>query len=51
VCGFQNLAALGVDQFNGLFKEAKQIKMDVILKQLAFFPHLISDEDNVDLYK
>jgi predicted CDP-diglyceride synthetase/phosphatidate cytidylyltransferase len=37
VCGFQNLAAMGVDHFNGLFKESNQYKMDSILKQLAFF--------------
>jgi hypothetical protein len=51
VRGFQNLAALGVDHFSGLFKEPDQIKMDSILKQPALFPQLIANEENGELYR
>jgi hypothetical protein len=40
-----------VDHFNGLFKESNQIRMGSILKKIAFFPHLLLDEDNVELLR
>jgi hypothetical protein len=51
VRGFQNLVALAVDNFNGLFKEVGHMKMDVILKQLVLFPHRTSNEDNDNYIK
>ena len=42
---------LGVDHFLNLFNESKHVNMGKILKLISFFPRLIDEEENHDLYK
>jgi hypothetical protein len=39
-----------VDHFNNLFKEPPQVKMEEVLKLISFFPRMIEEEDNRDLF-
>jgi hypothetical protein len=50
VRGFKGLAELGVKHFEGIYKEPKRENLAEILKVISYFPRMINEELNEDLY-
>jgi hypothetical protein len=50
VRGFSDLASLGVKHFQILFQAQAHHNMDVVLRLLLYFPKLVDEEDNREIY-
>jgi hypothetical protein len=51
VQGFQELAELGVQYFNDIFREPERENIGEIIRVVAYFPRMVDEEDNENLYK
>ena len=49
--GFEAIAKAGVQQFESLFQEDKNLHLPEVVKSAGFFPTSISEVENVELMK
>ena len=51
VRNFKNLAYLGVKHFGNICKEPTWVNIAYIIKLASYFPQMVREEDNNDIYE